>query len=169
MTEKVYILLGTNLGDREENLIEALGRLSTIEGIKIACLSLIYNSPAMEMNEPSPDFLNQVIEINTRLTPLQLLTELKALELAMGRSDKGKYQSRVIDLDILLFGAQIIESNELTIPQVRLLQRPFALIPLLEIAPDILHPLTKKPIKQHLNDIAYQPVTLYEEHAANRR
>lgn len=168
MTEKIYILLGSNLGDRENNLMAALDKLSAIEGIEITASSHIYNSPAMEMNEPSPDFLNQAIEIKTLHTPFQLLQELKELELAMGRTDKGKYKSRLIDLDILLFGEQIIDSKELVIPQARLLQRPFALVPLLEIAPDILHPITKKPINQYINDNDYKQITSPEAHAASR-
>jgi len=167
MKERIYILLGSNLGNRENNLMVALGKLSAIAGIEIAASSGIYNSPAMEMSEPSPDFLNQVIEINTSLAPLQLLEELKAIETKMGRVDKGKYKSRPIDLDILLFGERIIESEELVIPQARLLQRPFALIPLLEIAPDILHPFTKTPIKQYIHDSDYKQVTPHEAHAAS--
>ncbi len=143
MKEPIYILLGTNLGERLKHLDLGLAHLAKIEGIDIIRVSCIYNSPAMEMNEPSPDFLNQVVEINASLSPLELLKELKSIEVKMGRSDKGNYKSRIIDLDILLIGSVIIDTEELTVPQKRLLSRPFAIIPLVEIAPGIIHPVSK--------------------------
>src|SRR5574341_561639 len=125
MNEKVYILLGSNRGDREGYLNKALDEMSRLPEVKIIRKSGLYNSPAMEMSEPAPDFLNQVVEIRTPWSPWQLLQQLKAIEISMGRTGKGKYQSRTIDMDILLFNGLILNADELTIPQTRLLQRPF--------------------------------------------
>lgn len=169
MTDKVYILLGSNLGNREKFLNEALISLSKLMGVEIISTSGIYNSPAMEMNEPAPDFLNQAVEIKTSLSPLELLRELKEIETAMGRTEKGNYQSRNIDLDILLFGNEIIDSEELTVPQNRLLKRPFALLPLVEIAPEIVHPISRRPVKEYISPSDRQLVTLREEHAPASR
>ncbi len=169
MKESIYILLGSNLGERLKHIDLALRFLAGINGIRIIRTSGIYNSPAMEMSEPSPDFLNQVIEINSGLSPVQLLKELKAIEIKMGRTDKGNYKSRIIDLDILLFGNQIISTDELTVPQAGLLKRPFAVIPLVEIAPDIIHPATKKPVGEYVVQSDYKLITLFGEHAATSR
>lgn len=169
MNEKVYILLGSNLGDREGYLNKALDEMSRLPEVEIIRKSGLYNSPAMEMSEPAPDFLNQVVEIRTPWSPWQLLQQLKAIEISMGRTGKGKYQSRTIDLDILLFEELILNANELTIPQTRLLKRPFALVPLVEIAPDFIHPVTKKAIREHLQPIDFEIVIPYEEHASTTR
>ena len=146
-----------------------LALLGKIEGVEILCSSSIYKSPAMEMSEPSPDFLNQVVEINTVLSPAQLLQELKDIEITMGRTEKGNYKSRIIDLDILLYGNRKIDTDELTIPQRGLMKRPFATIPLVEIAPDIIHPVTKKLVRECITESDYNLVTLFEEHAATSR
>ena len=166
MKESIYILLGTNLGERLKHLEFSLELLAKTEGVEIIRSSAIYNSPAMEMNEPSPDFLNQAVKIQTVLSPVQLLKELKNIEIKMGRTEKGNYKSRIIDLDILLFGKRIIDTDELTIPQTGLLKRPFATIPLVEIAPDIIHPVNKKLISAYITESDYNIVTLFEEHAA---
>jgi 2-amino-4-hydroxy-6-hydroxymethyldihydropteridine diphosphokinase len=167
MNEKVYLLLGSNLGGRGENLATAIQRISVLRNVRILQASGVYNSPAMEMNEPAPDFLNQAVEIVTSLSPMQLLSELKQIEITMGRVDKGNYKSRIIDIDIVLFGDKIIRTRELTVPQERLLKRPFAMIPLVEIAPDILHPITKKLVSSYISETDFKLVTPVEEHAAN--
>ncbi|HEX2897631.1 MAG TPA: 2-amino-4-hydroxy-6-hydroxymethyldihydropteridine diphosphokinase [candidate division Zixibacteria bacterium] len=169
MTDKVYILLGSNLGDREKFLNDALISISNLIGVEVIKTSGFYNSPAMEMNEPAPDFLNQAVEIKTSLSPLELLRELKKIEAVMGRTEKGNYKSRNIDLDILFFGNEVIDSEELTIPQSRFLKRPFALIPLDEIAPEIIHPKSRRPIKEYISPGDRQLVTLHETHAAASR
>jgi len=169
MKESIYILLGTNLGERLKHLYLGWELLAGVGGVQIVRSSGIYNSPAMEMSEPSPDFLNQVIEINTVFSPTQLLNEMKAIEMKMGRTEKGNYKSRIIDLDILLYGNRIIDTDELTVPQRELLNRPFAIIPLVEIAPNIIHPVTKKSISEYITKSSYTLVTLFEEYAATSR
>ncbi len=169
MNESIYILLGTNLGERPKHLYWSLELLAKVKGVRIIRVSGIYNSPAMEMNEPSPEFLNQAVEINCTLSPNELLQELKAIEVKMGRTHKGNYQSRIIDLDILLYGRQIIETDELTVPQKGLLKRPFAIIPLIEIAPDIIHPVSKTRFSDCVAESDYKFVTPFEEHAPTSR
>lgn len=169
MKETVYILLGTNLSERAKNLSTAIDKIGLIENTATIRYSRVYNSPAMEMSEPAPDFLNQAIEIVTGLSPIQLLAELKSIEQQMGRTDKGRYKSRNIDLDILLYGDAVVETKELTLPQARLLNRPFALIPLAEIAPDLIHPKTQRPVAGYITEADYRVVTPVEEHAAFSR
>jgi 2-amino-4-hydroxy-6-hydroxymethyldihydropteridine diphosphokinase len=169
MNEKVYILLGSNIGERIDFLSKAIELIGSIGGIDIVRTSAVYNSPAMEMSEPAPDFLNQAIEIMTSLSPLQLLSELKNIEIQMGRREKGNYKSRNIDLDILLYGQIVMENQDLTIPQKRLLNRPFAIIPLLEIAPHLVHPGTLKPLSDYVSDSDFGSVAPLEKNAACRR
>jgi len=169
MTEQVYILLGSNLGDRGHNLSAACKKIAEISGINIISSSSIYNSPAQGMADNSPDFLNRVIEISCRFSPMQLLDKLEEIEKQFGRVSKGDYQSRLLDLDILLYGDEIINSERLTIPHSELLERPFAMIPLVEIAPDIVHPKTRKLLSRHINEIDFEQVTLHEEHVETNR
>ena len=91
---------------------------------------------------------------------------MELVEKNLGRTGKGKKEPRTIDLDILLFGDAIIETEELSIPHRELLNRPFAMVPLLEIDPDIVHPVTKKPIAQFLNEKDANEIILYKEHVA---
>lgn len=166
MTERVYILLGSNLGDREKNLESALDKISNLNDVHLVSYSGIYESPASEMEPGSPDFLNQAVEILTESEPLELLKLLESIEKEFGRTDKGMNKSRIIDLDILLFGGKVIESKLLFIPYRQLLNRPFAMIPLVEIAPDIVHPVIGELIRDYIDDSDHQTVKPLHEYAA---
>ncbi len=166
MAESVYILVGSNLGDRGRNLKSALDKIRDIEGLEIVASSSIYVSEAVEMRGENPSFLNQVVMADYQYRPNELLDQLEAIETAMGRTDKGKKQPRSIDLDILLFGNQVITTQRLTVPHIRLLERPFALIPILEINPEIVHPVERKPLAEYVTDKQRKHVMLYKDHVA---
>lgn len=166
MAEIAYLLLGSNLGDRESNLTKARELISAIEGCELVAYSSIYLSDAVEMAEGSPSFMNQVVKIEYAYTPLELLHACEKVEQQLGRTDKGKMLPRLLDCDMLLFGDQTISTERLTVPHAKLLQRPFAMIPLLEIDPALVHPVTKKPISNYLTPEDSRSVLLYRDHVA---
>ncbi len=166
MPETIYLLVGSNLGDREKKLNTAMTYLSGVEGLEIVATSGIYLSAAVDMKDDSPPFMNQVIKADYQYTPSELLSSLEVIENKLGRTDKGKKLSRTLDLDILLFGQQIIELEHLSIPHRELLNRPFAMVPLLEIDSDIVHPVTGTPVAEFLSDEEYQSVELFRDHVA---
>ncbi len=134
---KVYLALGTNLGDREENLRQAVMRLG--EQVRIDARSRIYETEPWGVAE-QPRFLNMVLVGETSLDAPALLRFLKSLERELGRTPGLRYGPRVIDLDILLFDDARIRTPDLIIPHPRLAERRFVLVPLADLAPDLIHP-----------------------------
>lgn len=166
MAETIYILIGSNEGDREKYLHHALGKIELVPGLEIVATSAIYVSEAVDMEGENPSFMNQVVMADYQFTPNELLLELEGIEKSMGRVGKGKKLPRTIDLDILLFGDRIIETEELSIPHRELLNRPFAMLPVLQITPDVIHPVTGKPIAEFISEQEKQEVILYKDHVA---
>jgi len=139
-----YLGLGSNLGDRQANLDKALDFLS--QRLRLEKISSIYDSePVGDVEQPR--FLNLVCEASTLLPPEGLLALAKGIEIRMGRTGPTG-APRIIDIDILFYADQVIETPELTIPHPRLHQRAFVLVPMVEIAPDLVHPVSGKTIKQ---------------------
>ena len=136
-TETVFIALGTNVGDCAANLQTAKALLRR----KVAILqaSSVYRTPPWGYTQ-QPDFLNQVIEVSTWLQPRALLRFLKRIEKKMGREKLILNGPRVIDLDIIFYGSRVLTSLDLQIPHPRMVGRAFVLVPLNEIAPDVIHP-----------------------------
>ena len=155
---RVFLALGTNLGDRESNLAEAVERLG-------ACVTVLQVSPTYETDPwgvlDQPDFLNQVLEAETDLAPHDLLRCTSAVQEMMGRkTDVVRYGPRLIDIDILFYDDLVFASYSLTIPHPRLVERAFVLVPLADIAPDFRHPATADPIvklKQRLDLTSVRP------------
>ena len=144
---RVFLGIGTNLGDRERNLQEARAVLS--QKLVILEESSIYQTdPWGYLDQPA--FLNQVIEAQTDLSSLNLLGFLKDTEKLLGRQANFRYGPRLIDLDILFYGNRIIQTPLLQVPHPRLTQRAFVLVPLAEIAPEFVHPQSKQTIAQLL-------------------
>ena len=143
-----YLLTGGNLGNRLNNLIHA-GKLIEQYCGKIVQHSSIYKTAAWGFTD-QPDFYNQALEIQTDFLPEELIQKLLMIEEQMGRKRDVKMGPRIIDIDILLFNNEIIHKPHLTIPHPRLHERRFALTPLAEIAPDIIHPVIHKTIHQLL-------------------
>ena len=146
----VYLLLGSNIGNREANIMAARNMITEHVGIVDKQSAIYETEPWGGVEQPS--FLNQAIAVTTPLTPITLLKELKSIEKAVGRVDTVVWGPRVIDIDIMLMGDTILHSDTLTIPQLRLENRRFALVPLSEIASDIIHPILHVSIQQLLID-----------------
>jgi 2-amino-4-hydroxy-6-hydroxymethyldihydropteridine diphosphokinase len=166
MAETVFILMGANMGDREKNLLAALTKLETVPGLEIVAVSGVYLSEAEDMAGENPSVMNQVVQADYQFLPNELLDALELIERQLGRTGKGKKTPRPIDLDILLFGEQIIETERLSIPHRKLLVRPFAMVPLLQIDPSVVHPVVKRPVSEFLSEEGRRKVLLYKDHVA---
>jgi dihydropteroate synthase/2-amino-4-hydroxy-6-hydroxymethyldihydropteridine diphosphokinase len=161
MPERVYLGIGSNLGDRLGNIIQAQAALAP--QIRLLRASSIYETPPWGYND-QPAFLNQVLEVETELAPQALLTRLKEIEADMGRVKNFRYGPRSIDLDVLFYGEQVLESERLSIPHPMLAERSFVLVPLAELAPNLFHPLLKRSVSELLTErpdraeiVLYQP------------
>jgi 2-amino-4-hydroxy-6-hydroxymethyldihydropteridine diphosphokinase len=148
MNNGIFLLLGTNLGDRNQNLATVRTLIEAKAG-KIIKTSAIYLTAAWGKTD-QPDFYNQVVEIESILSPDELLSTTLGIEEVMGRVRTEAWGARTMDIDILLYGNVIVDRANLTIPHPRMNNRKFTLIPLAEIAPDILHPVEQKSIRELL-------------------
>ncbi len=151
----VYLALGSNLGDRESRLREAVTRLQAAE-VHIQRRSPVYETEPQDVID-QPWFLNAVLEAETELFPMQLLARTQKIEREMGRQRTKAGGPRTMDIDILLYGASIIRTTRLEIPHPRMPDRRFVLAPLADIAPDLCHPVTGKTVREMLAEIQGQP------------
>ncbi|HAX71468.1 MAG TPA: 2-amino-4-hydroxy-6-hydroxymethyldihydropteridine diphosphokinase [Anaerolineales bacterium] len=150
MDHIVYIALGSNLGNRLSNLKNAISNFTPQMDVKKK--SPVYETPPWGYAD-QPSFLNQVVMAETYLEPEDLLGHLKRLETVLGREPSFQNGPRLIDLDILFYDDIIVDSPPLMIPHPRLHQRAFVLVPLNDIAPDLVHPLFSKSVSEMLLDI----------------
>src|SRR5208282_3305360 len=142
-----YLSLGSNVGDRATQLRSAVARLETSG--RVVAVSSVYETEPVEFTE-QPWFLNCAIALETSLAPQQLMSAILDTEQQMGRVRRHSKGPRPIDIDILLFGNEIMDSQELTIPHTAIYQRRFVLEPMAEIAPEVVHPILEKTIRELL-------------------
>ncbi|RTQ45404.1 2-amino-4-hydroxy-6-hydroxymethyldihydropteridine diphosphokinase [Hymenobacter gummosus] len=145
-----YLLLGSNLGDRVVTLHRALLALAEKAG-RIVAVSGVYETAAWG-KEDQDSFLNQALQLSTDLAPEQLLDACQQVETALGRERLEPWGPRTLDVDILLYDDQIINTERLHVPHPRLPERRFALVPLADIAPALLHPQLRRPVAELLAD-----------------
>lgn len=143
----VYLGLGTNLGDRWANLREALRLLAEGPGLRLLRCSQVYETEPWGVAE-QPRFLNCTAEVAATLEPEALLSRCQAIEREVGRAPGPRWGPRLIDVDILLYGAQVVNLSHLEIPHTRLHLRAFALIPLAELAPSAVHPTLARSVSE---------------------
>ncbi len=148
-----YLCLGSNMGEREENLCQALTLLS--QEVNLEDISSVYETEPVGYKE-QPSFLNLVCRITTKLRPEELLHLAKEIEAKMGRVPSFPNSPRPIDIDILFYDNKIVKTQNLTIPHPRLQERAFVLIPLAEIAPDLVHPKLDKGIAELAKNVKGQ-------------
>lgn len=147
METDAYIALGSNLGDRELNLLRAVSELGRLPGCRVTALSRFYETNPVGMPDDTPAFLNAVLRLTTACGPRQLLDELLRIEQQVfGRTASATPVSRRMDLDLLLYGDQRLDEPGLTVPHPRLTLRRFVLQPLAEIAPDLVEPVSGRTI-----------------------
>jgi 2-amino-4-hydroxy-6-hydroxymethyldihydropteridine diphosphokinase len=148
METPVFLLLGTNLGDRISNLTNATQAIKRVVGTVVNASSVYETSAWGKTDQPS--FLNQAVEITTRLEPEAVLKSILSIEEGLGRKRNEKWGERTIDIDILMFGDKICQQPDLVIPHPQLANRRFTLVPLNEIAPEFVHPVFKKTVAELL-------------------
>lgn len=142
---KVYLSLGSNMGDKRENLLEAIKRVGELENTEVVKSSTILETEPFGYIEQD-NFLNACLEVKTLLTPQEFLSFILKIELDMGRVREIKWGPRVIDIDILFYDNEIIQEDNLAVPHPWICEREFVLEPLSEIAPNYVHPLERKTI-----------------------
>jgi 2-amino-4-hydroxy-6-hydroxymethyldihydropteridine diphosphokinase len=149
----VFLLLGSNLGNRQLFLEQAIVHIEAEAGQALK-MSSVYESPSWGKTD-APAYLNQVIYLQTSLNPRALLKTVLTIEQVLGREREEKWGPRTIDIDILFYDELIINENDLKVPHPELHKRGFTMVPLAEIAPDLIHPVLNKnilQIKSELND-----------------
>jgi 2-amino-4-hydroxy-6-hydroxymethyldihydropteridine diphosphokinase len=145
-----YVAVGANLGDRQANIRSAVAALDDIPDVHVVRTSSLIENPAVGGPPNSPSFLNGVVAVQTTLSPQTLLQELLKIERSLGRERREKWEPRSIDLDLVLYGDKVVQTAELTVPHPLMHERPFVLEPLVEIAPDVVHPVLRKTVKSLL-------------------
>ena len=157
----VYLGLGSNLGDRIDNLFRTISLLK--RPLKVIRMSSVYETTPVGVPEQA-DFLNMVIEVQTHIAPADLLRLLKGIEQIIGRGKAGSNQPRLIDIDILLYGDRRVDTPELVIPHPRMAKRAFVLVPLSELAPRFKEPKSRKTIEALLASLGpVHGVTKYKD------
>ena len=147
--KRIYLSLGSNIGDRAENLRRAVERLGESDVRVLHCSRIYETEPVDYVNQAW--FLNQVVEAETVLFPMQLLSRTGRIERELGRTRTAvKKGPRTIDIDILFYAAAVVETARLAIPHPRLAERRFVLAPLAELAPEMRHPVTHRSVRQML-------------------
>lgn len=155
------IALGSNQGNSLNILESSLNALDLIPGIKLKTTSSWYQTKPVGTPQPQPDYLNGCALLSAQQTPEELLAILQATEIQFGRVDKGTLQPRTLDLDLLLYEDVVLNTPDLTIPHPRMAERAFVLVPLAEIAPDWIEPVSGNKIASLLQNVDTSGVQPY--------
>lgn len=159
MAHTIFLCLGTNTGDRTRHLEDAINSLPP--SVTMVQLSSVYETKPVGYTEQK-EFLNQVLKAATELSPFELLNHAKLIETKMGRTPTFRFGPRPIDVDILFYDDLVMDTPKLTIPHPRLPDRSFALVPMVEIAPDWVHPVIQKTVREMLELISQEGVRLFD-------
>ena len=147
---KAYVGIGSNLGDRAAHVAAAVARMNALPETKVLGVSsVIETDPVGPAGQDK--FLNAAAELETELAPAALLAELQGIERDLGRVRAERWGPRTIDLDILLYDDRVVEAPELTVPHPRMCEREFVLGPLAELAPGLVHPVERRPVRELLD------------------
>ncbi|MEZ4784041.1 MAG: 2-amino-4-hydroxy-6-hydroxymethyldihydropteridine diphosphokinase [Candidatus Kapaibacterium sp.] len=157
-----WLGLGANLGDRAATIRRSLEAIGSLPETTLTQVSSLYLTPPLGPPD-QPEYINCVAQIETTLPPLQLLQKLKAVEKSLGRKERERWREREIDIDILFYGDKIVQQESLQIPHPELQNRPFVLVPLAEITPELLHPILKKKVAELLLLIDVEGVVKWGE------
>jgi 2-amino-4-hydroxy-6-hydroxymethyldihydropteridine diphosphokinase len=163
---QAYLALGSNLGDRAENLQSAISFLRL--KAKVITCSAVYETPPWGYEE-QPKFLNQVIEVETDLTPGDLLDYVKEVEREIGRKETFRYGPRSIDIDILFYDDLVVNTPPLNIPHAQIAERAFVLVPFADIAPDYVHPVLGRSIENLLSSVDRGSIKFFSPAGCDRR
>jgi 2-amino-4-hydroxy-6-hydroxymethyldihydropteridine diphosphokinase len=160
MQHDIFLAIGTNLGDRLSNLRAALRSLPP--DVELVAVSRVYETPPWGYAD-QPAFLNMAVHARTRLSPESLLSKLKQAEVQIGREPGFRWGPRLIDLDILFYDDLVLDTPRLVIPHKRLHERAFVLVPLADIAPELVHPVLGKTVCELLLDVDATEIVLNTE------
>lgn len=160
---RVFLSLGSNLGDRSRNLEEAICLIGTIQRVRVVRASSFYEAePWWGVTGQHGWYLNCAVEIETSIAPKRLLGLLQGIESQLGRVEKHSWFPRTMDIDILLYADRVVDSKDLQVPHLMMHERRFVLEPLAEIAPDLEHPVLYRKIRELLDEVEdSQTVLLY--------
>lgn len=148
---KVYLGLGSNVGDRLKFIESAIERIGDLDGVKLTKKASLYETEPWGVKDQG-FFLNTAVEIETSLSPEDLHNEIKSIEQTLGRESREKWTQREIDIDLLFYGDRIIDEDNLKVPHNRIEDRRFVLVPLAEMDPDLIHPVLNKSVKELLTE-----------------
>ena len=159
MTATAYIGIGSNLGDKLSNCLKAIEAVDRVPDCSVVGQSGFYRTEPVGV-ERQDWYVNGVLFLSTDISPQDLLTSILAVEKEMGRKRNKKWASRIIDLDLLLFGQDVIKKDDLAIPHPLMHRRRFVLMPMVQLAPDLIHPVLGKSMADLLDDISDEGQTV---------
>jgi 2-amino-4-hydroxy-6-hydroxymethyldihydropteridine diphosphokinase len=159
MTKTAYIGIGSNLGDKLGNCRSAVDRIRRLPGCEVTAQSGFYRTAPVGV-KGQDWYVNGVVAVSTANPARHLLKSLLAIETEMGRERRRKWDARIIDLDILLFGDEVIDEEDLTVPHPMMHMRKFVLVPMVSMSPEVIHPVLEKPMAALLSGISDESQTV---------